>query len=300
MFTMENTVNFESLIIFYRSLFSILQFNTQIKTNFESQTKPKFWLLLFKQNFWILILMFYSISINSIAYYQYCCSTSAEQIIGIHIVLIILLNAIFTLLTLVQSFIYGKYLQTLWIRFGALNYSIKNRLNHQINFRTFLKSFKVSGILIFGLFVISASLRYVADDKETPFWSQISNFNTEILIIYTKMHAIFVIELFHYFFEHFNKYVNLVYHLNSSQMVYHGRPDIIETLKSYTKIHREFCSIGRKINGFFGLSFLAFMSQTFIFTAYSVYSLYSHWSYQFIFLNILSKLSNSFFFFLIK
>lgn len=288
-FTMENTVKFKSLIIFYRSLFSILQFNTEIKTTSKSQTKQKLWLFPFQQNYWILILIFSSISTNSIAYYQYWSSpiTIQQTILKDSLVIAMSLNVVLTLLSLVPSLIYGKHLQTLWIRFEALNYSIKSKLNHRMNFRNFLKSFKVCGILTFVLYLIGASLRIAADDKRAPFWAPISILNTEILIIYTKMHAIFFIELFCYFFEHFNKYVNLVYHLNSSQMVYHGHPDIIETLKSYTKIYRELCSISRKINAFFGLSFLAYMIQTFTSTAFVVHFFYSQWNNQF--LNILSK-----------
>lgn len=292
---MENIVKFESLIVFYRNLFSILRFNVQIKTKSMSQTKPKRWLILFKQNFWILTIMSFSISMNSIAYYQCWCSTSATQhkIKNEIVLIIILCNVIYTLLVLIQSFIYFKHLQKLWIRFEALNYSIKKRLNHEMNFRNFLKSFKTAAISTYALYLISATLKLVDKDEVASMWAKISVINTEMLIIYTKMHAIFVVELFCYFFEHFNEFVNLVYHLNSSQTVYHGRPDFIETLESYTKIYRELCSINRKINAFFGLSFLAFMSQTFQNTAIIVYSFYLQWNYQF--LNILSNLSDLFF-----
>lgn len=274
----------------------MLHFNIQMNTKSESQTKPKLWLSHFKQNFRILILLICSIFTNSHVYYEYWCSASATQPTTVNqIVAITLLNVIFTSLALLQSFIYGKHLQKLWIHFEALNYSIKIRLNHEMNFRNFFKSFKVSGYLTAALCLIMVSLRFVADNNQgIPFWAQISILNTEILIIYTKMHAIFVIELFCYFFDFFNKYVNLVYHLNSSTTVYHGRPDIFETLKSYTKIHRELCSISRKINGFFGLSFLAFMSQTFLSMVYTVYFFYSQWSNKFP--NILSKLSFSAFY----
>lgn len=295
-FTMENIVTFESLIIFYRSLFAILHFNIQLNTKSEGQIKSKLWLSLFKQNFGTLILLFCSIFTNSIVHIDYWCSASATQQTPVNqIVIITLLNVVFTSLALLQSFIYGKHLQKLWIHFEALNYSIKIRLNYEMNFRNFLKSFKVSGYLTAALCLIMVSLEFVADNnKGIPFWAQISILNTEILIIYTKMHAIFVIELFCYFFDHFNKYVNSVYHLNSSKMVYHGDPDIVETLKSYTKIHRELCSISRKINGFFGLSFLAFMSQTFICTVSTVYFFYSQWSNKLP--NILSNLSCSTFY----
>lgn len=214
-------------------------------------------------------------------YIRHCCSEDAtKQIANVNIFLIFFINLSSTLLAYAQSIIYRKNLKNLWTQLRSLNGLLRKRLNHEIDYRQFVKSFNISAMICSVLIIVTAVVRLVITREWTSISAQVAVVFFHMSHFYAKLHAFFVVDLFHFIYKKFNKYVDLAYHLNSSHMIFFEQKDILGNLKFYQEVHRKLWSTVRQINAFFGLSLLAIVGQTFFSASYTIYQMYCQWSFE--------------------
>lgn len=280
------TIDFIDLMKYYKWIFPIFYWECNLATSID-RNMTRLSLFLKKHAFLYFVI---NLSLIMCILPASHCSKSNFIVAFLNVEIIIFLNVISIIMVITPSFVYYENFIKLWIELKAIDNLIYKRINHKINYRTFLHTFIQLSAITPTIFLIYIFLRMIY-----PSGTITGQFRLPILLLkfsflYIEFHAIFIIGIFQFIYKMLGKYAKFAHHLNKSNLVFPNTNTIFDDLKFYKEIHYKLWLISQEINQYFGLSVTAFCGQTFFDSSYSMYFFYHYWEHDnFSILKFISK-----------
>lgn len=269
----QKLINFDHMVQYYKRFFPIFHWAWN-PSAFADRKMVK--LSSFMKKHIFLYSLFNLTFISCILPLSHCKETNLH-VAYVNIETILVVNIFSVTIVIAPIFLNYDNFNRFWHNISDVNRLIFKRLNHQINYRVFLRSFIMSNFCIPSIFIIYGILKIFYKTGSTSTQYRLPIVVAKMLHLYIEIHAIFTIGLFLFIYQMFGKYVNFAYHVNRSNLLFPNINNLFESLKSYKEIHYKLWLTSRELDKFFGLSVAVFCGQTFFDASYSVYFIFHFW-----------------------
>lgn len=179
------------------------------------------------------------------------------------------------MVTLVHSMYNYREIHIIWCIIYEMHRFALKELSHKICFRPFWKRYLANCAIILIVFSLCGALRFSYLSPRIVLRSQIAVVSLQSVVLYIKLHALFIVHLFNYFVKLFIKYICVDHRQRMHNSTGdHIVPPIIFQLRLYQQFHYKLWRMVEAINRFFSFTILILSYHAFADIAYSSYYIF--------------------------
>lgn len=175
----------------------------------------------------------------------------------------------------IYSMLKYREIHVFWCKIYEIVDFVFTDLGYEISLRRFWKCFFMDSALIVSTNCLYGVCRLWWKVNELPNGLKIGIVILIYTVMYALIHALFVVNLNHFFIRLLAKYINVDYRNRASNLVFdYNDRSLLHQLHLYKRFHYKLWELAKAVNSFLGISVLILNYHAFIDVAFAAYLIF--------------------------